>query len=274
MPSLRGVAMKKCIFCNTLLGDKGTPSGSSKEHIFPQWYLEQYKLRYEQLLVNVQEAASTTNLEQDLLLSLQLNEFPTERTPSANKFVHGKVCRQCNTGWMAKLEGKMAREFNKICTKSSNFEKINLDIKALLSNWAIKTAMVFNDYKPSEPHMFPKNTYQQMAKGKYKPPKHFHVFLTKMDFIDPFFISNVPSFVVSGVPIESAEIMVRKSVKVLFQMQNLLFLIIYWPNKFSNISYSPELCTPLTIGSHTESNKSLTEMDPRLKIALNIEFII
>ncbi len=84
---------RTCIFCNSPL-----TGVRAEEHVIPRWLMEYLEITDDQLYLAVAHSEDDTIVK--------------DRTHVAGNFVEGRVCEDCNNGWMNDLE-KQARELLK-----------------------------------------------------------------------------------------------------------------------------------------------------------------
>jgi hypothetical protein len=113
---------RECIFC-------GSDAGSN-EHLFPDWLNE---------LFPVKKGDPDVELARHIA-----NESGVERTTWGAREIASattkQVCHNCNTGWMARLEG-MARPLLTPLTQGHAGD-LNAEQQIVIATWAVKTAMV------------------------------------------------------------------------------------------------------------------------------------
>ncbi|MGZ0655646.1 hypothetical protein ACWPKS_08565 [Coraliomargarita sp. W4R72] len=113
--------MKKCIFCNDSLNEVGR----SREHIFPQWILDEWNLK--------SSSVSPTHYDEEL------NVIST-RTHNFDNFLAGSVCTGCNTGWMSQLEGRCKKMILSLASTDLDISDLSENEAKLLAAWTAKTA--------------------------------------------------------------------------------------------------------------------------------------
>src|SRR5437868_1820071 len=108
---------RTCIFCdNPLTGLR------AEEHVIPRWLMEYLGVTDDQLYLAV------ANSQDDTIVK--------DRTHVAGNFVEGRVCGDCNNGWMNNLE-KQTRELLKpLIEGTTNLLSISDDERTTLAKWA------------------------------------------------------------------------------------------------------------------------------------------
>ncbi len=130
------VKKKQCIFCTN------GKSFKSKEHVFPQWVLEELDFR------NIVQPFSETQIKIKNGL-----EFETDRKIEHYKnygnYVSPFVCDDCNHGWMCVLEGKIKPVILPLINGTATLDELSKEQKILISRWAVKTACVIESLNKS-----------------------------------------------------------------------------------------------------------------------------
>lgn len=134
--------MKKivCVFCNK----KGE---RAKEHVWPDWLQKSLNLSTEKFLGTHYNLAG-------IPLS--------ERVHVGDATQFGHVCKNCNSGWMSKLEVEFQKIFNAISENDNFF--INGNSARIIKLWSIKTAFIINAF----------SNYRKII-----PVEHFNKFFLK-----------------------------------------------------------------------------------------------
>ena len=73
--------MRKCLFC-------GKNNNLTKEHVIPQWLQKEQNIGMDHLLM----LNGSNNIVNDV------------RKFNFNSLTEGRVCQECNNGWMSQLE--------------------------------------------------------------------------------------------------------------------------------------------------------------------------
>lgn len=130
---------RTCIFCDSPLAGV-----RAEEHVIPRWLMEYLGVTDDQLYLAVANSHDGTIVK--------------DRTQVAGNFVEGRVCEDCNNGWMNDLE-KHTRELLKPLIEGSlNLLSISDDDRTALAKWATKTGYVLSHAAPLKkvpptPHM-------------------------------------------------------------------------------------------------------------------------
>ncbi len=94
--------MAACIFC------RAKPAKWSEEHVTPQWLLEHLGITRHSRMTQGYSG------EED-----RTREF------SAYRFVEGRVCTSCNTGWMSRLETAAAPIVTSLVDGTANLAELS-----------------------------------------------------------------------------------------------------------------------------------------------------
>jgi len=200
-----------CLFCG--LNGAGV---LSKEHVIPQWLL-----RHLDLPVHDQLFQGVGHSESDRLLQ-------TPRIHSTYNFVQGHVCKDCNTGWMSRLEAVAKPMLIPLIDQDRSIEALSASEKEVLGKWTVKTAYLHGFTSPlNHP---PQVSHLQVLFGdKGSPLPGVSVFGMQSDFKKPsgywitrqwpFFAAVAPSRRVTG-----------ESYKIGLQFRHLYLLTAFWPN--------------------------------------------
>lgn len=121
-----------CIFCGVNLdaSQKNLPSSRTEEHVFANWYRD--------VVVNNKIKMFTAVRGESPVL---------HRQPPLERLVNTSVCKKCNNGWMAQLEGDVSPIAKRLTAGGdvSAFSKTEIETLAL---WAAKTAAVISHVTP------------------------------------------------------------------------------------------------------------------------------
>ena len=115
-----------CIFC------RSKTNAGSKEHVFAEWWREQFKgvMPLTGIVTIVRGDGSVTQFE-----SIPFNDKI------------GGFCEVCNSGWMNKME-KRVRPFLLGMAIDDVATRLTPAMQLALTNWAIKTVLVFDHQDP------------------------------------------------------------------------------------------------------------------------------
>ena len=125
--------VRSCVFCGIEL----TKSNRSKEHIVPEWLQKARGLSDQTLSAGFGTASSLT----------------IKRQMDLDSFLAGKVCENCNNGWMHDLEEATRSLLIRLLDRDANPETLGEEERQQLTKWAIKTAISCNSALSDEPQI-------------------------------------------------------------------------------------------------------------------------
>jgi len=122
----------ECVFCRA-----GLTGTAAEEHIFPQWLLDYLGIpKTEQMFQGVgNEATLDTDDERG-------------RVHGTWRFVEGRVCRTCNTGWLSDLENDVRPGLEVLIKNAGRLIALTRAQRLLLARWAAKTAFLIANVSP------------------------------------------------------------------------------------------------------------------------------
>jgi hypothetical protein len=214
-------SQKLCMFCGATLRSKKTVSGAkSDEHVIPQWLLEHLGLR----------KMPITFLRHDVP-SGQIVEL---RQHSVCNFVAGRVCADCNGGWMSDLEALAKPILIRLIADPHRLSNLLEHERHIVARWTFKTAAVVNRT----------SNYGNSAYPFARPVPDEHMQIVRT--------GSIPADVVvvgSGCPSEKTSEIVQRSTwaspnysvplrqddrersyKIGFSFRNLLLAVAHYPN--------------------------------------------
>lgn len=155
----------KCVFCGlSLSGNK------SKEHIFPRWIQERYGLSDEGLL-------QTHFSENGKVIS--------DRHHSLNKHVSGRVCLNCNNGWMSELEVAAKSLITQLAESITDLYQLGSSDCFTIAKWATKTAYTLHSASNYR-KIIPLGHYRHLVSDKISLPTGVWVFAFQHQCTQPF----------------------------------------------------------------------------------------
>jgi hypothetical protein len=188
----------------------------SNEHVIPRWLLDHLDLpESDQLFQGV--SSSKTN---ELITSPRIH--------SSFNFVQGHVCRECNNGWMSRLEALARPILVPLIDGESKIENLSPTESAIIAKWTTKTAYMHSLTSPLKQPVI--SDHVRGLKGDDGvPSSEVAVFGMLSDFKKQngyFLARQWPYFGRrGGIPIEVAQ----ASYKIGLQFRHLYFLVAYWP---------------------------------------------
>lgn len=122
---------RACLFC-------GAVGIFSDEHVIPQWLLKFLALpEDDQLYQGVASTETGTLVE-------------PPRIHSTFSFVEGRVCGECNSGWMSRLEGAAKPILIALMEQSRRPHSLSAAEGAVVGKWTAKTAYLHTWAGPSK----------------------------------------------------------------------------------------------------------------------------
>jgi hypothetical protein len=118
-----------CMFCSEVVEER------SREHIVPQWLWPFVGLTKGSMLGSVHKGR-TGPLPSESFVIENLPEKPM------GNFVEGRVCTECNTGWMSKLEVAVKPLLTPILDTPTLVDEWPITDRELLARWAVKTSLM------------------------------------------------------------------------------------------------------------------------------------
>jgi hypothetical protein len=111
----------ECIFCNG-----PASSRRAKEHIIPSWALEEFQIR--------QDMVTPTHFSES-------GEIVSERLHNMDSFLAGRVCSECNGGWMARLETENKPLIIELARGRRDIHDLSDEEAESVARWGFKTAV-------------------------------------------------------------------------------------------------------------------------------------
>lgn len=211
------MGIRTCIFCRT------ASEKWSDEHVLPQWLLDYLEVRGEEI------SPTHHSLEGE-------GDVVSTRRHKVENLVEGRVCSNCNNGWMSSLEGEAKPLLIPLMDGEKEIVELEPNERLWVARWAFKTAIVLNSASN-----FHKNV----------PPDHFNYFYANQDSLPPsvivvgqqhhdgetkFYWLQQPFVLTSeqagDVSLDEAKKLVAASYKISFQFKKLLLAVAcwYWPD--------------------------------------------
>lgn len=217
---------KKCIFCKADLTNRQNKANqNTKEHIFPKWLLNRYELKKMPISFSFLEAETDDNI------SIQLTPPKADRSLALNGFVLGKICANCNNGWMSDLENV------------TKYDLINLHDggdaplirKNSLAIWCTKTAFILSEYLQPNVGALPNHWADELFKDSKILPQNSAVFYKEMP-VSRYWFSIPSTHEITASSHEEANQLWKSSAKVIFQIGHAAFQVI-WSDRAKRVSY-------------------------------------
>lgn len=198
--------MKKCLFC-------GHIKECSKEHIIPRWLLKELGLSEEELIMKHMTIFGITK---------------TKRKHGFKNFVNAMICRECNNGWMSKLEASAKNLIIKLINiydVDKNVFKFLNENYEVLAKWSFKTAIVLN-YPTNYRNIIPKNHFHSLYNSKIPKAVYINMAFTNNTEIVQWRQSQ--RFIILG-NISKYSSRLKEVYKITLQFKHLLLRTCYFP---------------------------------------------
>lgn len=186
------IRRKQCIFCSN------GKSFKSKEHVFPQWVLEELNLR------NTVRPFSETSL-QNINDTQPIFDRKTKAKKNFGNYVSPFVCDDCNLGWMSRLEAKAKPVLLPLIHGTGSLDTLSKEEKVLISRWAAKTACVIDSVNQPTDLIYLAAESAEI-RTRYNLPPGWAVFAKTHSATNPIgFVTNDSWWVEGYVPKELEE---------------------------------------------------------------------
>ncbi len=223
---------KRCLFCKiSLTGIR------AKEHIFPQWLLRHFSMEKELVEPTTTTFITEVQDQNEIVVGSQII---AKRTQTMNSMVAGKVCSNCNCGWMSDLEKSVKlllialASGERLITQSA--EDLTQKESFLLARWAVKTAYVL-DHSILHGQNVPLSHVHQLYNDNNVLPKSVNVFIgrqsnnTKIAWHDSRTWYGKHIRDISAVGRAEFNMKTSDSYKVTLLIGKLLLLVAYFPDQ-------------------------------------------
>lgn len=126
------MGLRQCIFCDVELdaSHRNLPSSRTEEHIFARWYRDEVFNNKIKMFTATRDSAPILH-----------------RQPALERLVNTGVCKQCNCGWMSKLETDIAPIVKRL-TDGEDINGFACKEWELVARWTGKTASVLSHVTP------------------------------------------------------------------------------------------------------------------------------
>lgn len=119
------MAGDNCLFCDRLLG-----ANRAKEHVVPSWLLKHLDSVTEVVIPAVARTADS--------------EIIDRRRHTADAMLEGRICNECNNGWMSALEADAKPIIIALIDGERLVFGLTDEERVLLARWSAKTAYMLN----------------------------------------------------------------------------------------------------------------------------------
>lgn len=161
-----------CVFCQ-----KTVPR--AKEHIFATWLQESLEITGTELAIH-QIDIRTGKIQKSS------NSFPYQG------HVYGKVCSECNGGWMSKLEKTVKQILPDLIHDSQKLTAISRVDADMLARWIYKTALMLNAASFVEHYkgVIPATHFQAIFEGRFPPNSRVSIARSVTKYLLPTWIQS------------------------------------------------------------------------------------
>jgi hypothetical protein len=195
-----------CLFCTAPLTE------GMREHVIPQWLIDYLGLRDEDLFQGIAQTQNGALLKQ--------------RTHVAQGFVEGRVCKQCNTGWMSSLENQVRSFLMDLMTGQRSLHALSAEERLLLGRWTAKTAFVLSNAAPLDA-VVPEDHPQILKESFDTLPAGVGVFANQHEPTGKFSYVQKNHWLRFS---EEEQPEHPQRYKIALQLQNLILLVAHWPS--------------------------------------------
>lgn len=216
------------MFCSAPLG-----ANRSNEHVFPRWLLAQLGANTTVIAsTHVTPAGSTT----------------VTREHPADRLVNGRVCRDCNNGWMSLLEIQARPILTRLLDEVQALSGLRPGEDEVLARWVAKSAFALNTASDFE-SLAPTSHHSAVVAGTSLPPG-LHCFAS----------GHISSQVVGWLQTRETPIVwpatggpkperlrraADKSYKIGLQLGGLMLVVFFWPDPADGIAIWPSVHMPI-----------------------------
>lgn len=163
--------MRECVWCGS--------QANSKEHVYPQWLREfdgpsRYIAKHGDFQDPAPQLVTDFTEEGELI---EYEETRGRRTPNLHQVQVKAVCRECNNGWMADLEGGIKPLVRGLC-RTGDKRSIAAVEQHELAVWAHKTFMMYDQHGPLNSRRYPTREYLDFYQNR-TITSDTHIFIAK-----------------------------------------------------------------------------------------------
>lgn len=200
-----------CIFCQQ-------EKRMSNEHIFPRW-LQRY-----------------LGIQRKTLYIFSSDSEQYQRKLVYDKHLNGRVCRDCNNGWMSSIEGKVKPMLISMLDHKSSIHTTAVQ-STTLAWWVYKTALTLHSASPY-PDVIPHRHYELALQQRAPANLMIAIAHCSNRIAQPIWIQNqnwlgISRFVTSSdLPRE-----LEKTYRITFGFGNFVGRVHYFPLKYELFEY-------------------------------------
>lgn len=157
-----------------------------------------------------------------------LGQAISTRWHTLDGLVHGRICRDCNSGWLSAIENT-SKELLSCLIQGSFYGELTANDCRNIATWAFKTCLVLNsasNYTRKIPERHSRYLYTYQL-----PPSYLKIHLAQFRGDEPFYWVQGPIWIVSAPGQTPTEIerLTRRSYKITLQFRQLALRVCYWP---------------------------------------------
>jgi hypothetical protein len=232
-----------CLFCEA----RG-PAVLTNEHVNPQWLLERLELpNDDQLFQGV--ASSTTG---------ELVDQP--RIHSTFSFVQGRVCDDCNSGWMSRLETAAQPLLNLLMDQARSVRSLSVPEAAVVGKWAVKTAYLHSWTVPLKQPVSVGHL-RELNGDSGQPVRGVGVFAMQSQYTKPSgYVQSGFWPQLAGVEVTPNGETPADAYKIGLQYRSLYLLVAFWPNLHSLFTRVQDMHLRLLPSGNSTEEEYLPEM--------------
>jgi hypothetical protein len=211
-----------CLFCGgSLSGEQRT-----REHIFPRWLLRRYEWG--------KDGIAPMHASPDF-------ELISGRIHRLSDLVEGRICRDCNGGWMSRLEVEVQPILTPLIDATRPLESNDGAARLVLARWAAKSAYVLN-WSANYPRKVPLAHLRALVET---PELHPRVVVMAAAHAGPssLFWVQGPTWQIDapGVLFEDVQTLAARSYKITMQIGSVILLVAFWPGEYWRYSLANDV---------------------------------
>lgn len=218
------MSSRSCIFCSKPLG-----ANRAKEHVVPDWLLKHLQIKEDDIFQAVATSSNSAIVER--------------RTIDMDSLVEGRVCDDCNKGWMSGLENEAKPLLMPLIDGKRTVYNLTHQERLVVSRWAAKTSYVLSSATPLKQPAEPAH-FHFIAKNPTSLPPGVGAFAQQVVSTREFAYyqrNRWPEFQV--IPREGEPL--PGSYKIAFEFRKLLLLVAHWPAPSSRYVLAAGIHLPL-----------------------------
>lgn len=213
-----------CLYCGGELREK------TNEHIFPRWLLAEFGVEKEVVTGTWEDHRSGTVVD--------------TRVQALQNLVAGRVCANCNNGWMSDLENETKPILLPLVRRRRLLDSLRQDERQVLARWSLKTAAALNS-SSNYRRLVPKRHRRALVAG---PPRDDVMVLAHQGATEHplrwLQTQNFTGWGDAGYRRQAAEAG-RRCYRVAFSIGHVLVLVAYWPRSDDDILLNGQVHVPL-----------------------------